>query len=88
MEVKYSKPFEKDLKSLSEKSVVLKVDEIISHITTSSSLQTLKGIKQLKGHKNCYRIRIGNYRLGLLVNGNVVWLARIMHRKEIYRYFP
>lgn len=88
MEVKYSKLFEKDLKSLSDKSVVLKLDGIISEIASSSSLQKLKGIKQLKGHRNCYRIRIGNYRLGLLLGGNIVWLARIMHRKEIYRYFP
>jgi mRNA interferase RelE/StbE len=88
MEVKYSRLFEKDLKSLLDKSVVLKVGEIISEIEATSSLQKMKGIKHLKGHKNCYRIRIGNYRLGLLLEGKVVWLARIMDRKEIYRYFP
>jgi mRNA interferase RelE/StbE len=88
MEIKFSKPFEKDLKALTDKAIVLKMEEIISEISSASSLKNIKSIKALKGHKNCFRIRIGDYRLGLLLDHDVVWFARIMHRKEIYRYFP
>ena len=88
MEVKFAKQFEKDLKAIAEKQVILKVDEIIRELQKVSSLQNLTGIKKLKGHKNCYRIRIGNYRLGLLEEGKTVWLARLMLRKDIYKYFP
>lgn len=88
MEVKFSKPFEKDLKAISEKQVILKVDEIIRELQNTSSLQNLAGIKKLKGHKDCFRIRIGNYRLGLMAIGKTIWLARIMLRKDIYKYFP
>lgn len=80
MEVKFAKPFEKDLKAISEKQVILKLDEIIRELQTSPSLQNISNIKRLKGHKDCYRIRIGNYRLGLLVQGKTVWLARLMLR--------
>ncbi|GIK72728.1 MAG: hypothetical protein BroJett021_17160 [Chloroflexota bacterium] len=35
-----------------------------------------------------YRIRVGDYRLGLALEGDTVILVRFLHRKEIYRYFP
>jgi mRNA interferase RelE/StbE len=88
MEVKFSKLFEKDLKAITEKRIVLKVDEIIESMTVNTSLSGIENFKKIKGHKDCYRIRIGNYRLGIFTEGKTVWLARIMHRKEIYRYFP
>ena len=88
MEVKFAKPFEKDLRAIQDQKVILKVDEIITKLAAASSLVSIENIKKIKGHKNCYRIRIGDYRLGILVSGKEVWLARILQRKEIYRYFP
>ena len=88
MEVKFTKPFEKDLKAMTNKSAVLKIDEIIEAVKITDSLSNFPGLKILKGYKDCYRIRIGNFRLGLQLDGKVIWLARLMHRKEIYRYFP
>jgi mRNA-degrading endonuclease RelE of RelBE toxin-antitoxin system len=88
MEVKFAKLFEKDLKAISEKQVILKVDEIITLLNKAKNLQDLTGIKKLKGHKDCYRLRIGSYRLGLQVEKDTVWLARLMLRKDIYKYFP
>jgi len=88
MEIKFSKPFEKDLKAIDEKRIVLKLDEILIALNNATPLASIENLKKIKGHKNCYRIRIGDYRLGLFVSGKTVWLARIMHRREIYRYFP
>ncbi|WP_333425936.1 hypothetical protein [Microcoleus sp. F4-D5] len=31
---------------------------------------------------------MGDYRIGIKVNDGVVYFVRILHRKEIYRYFP
>jgi len=45
-------------------------------------------IKKLKGEGDYYRIRVGDYRIGMKVNDGVVSFVRILHRKEIYRYFP
>lgn len=59
MEVKFSKLFEKDLKAISERQIVLKVEELITSLTEGVHVRDLPGIKKLKGHKNCYRIRIG-----------------------------
>jgi len=87
MEVKFSKPFEKDFRAINEKRIVLKVEEIIFLLEKSNSLLGIENIKKIKGNKDCYRIRIGNYRLGLLLSGKTIWLSRLMHRQEIYKYF-
>jgi mRNA-degrading endonuclease RelE of RelBE toxin-antitoxin system len=45
-------------------------------------------MKPMKGYANRYRIRIGDYRIGIEVEGKKVEVMRVMHRKEFYRYFP
>jgi mRNA interferase RelE/StbE len=35
-----------------------------------------------------YRIRLGDYRVGLKIENNTVCFVRFLHRKDIYRYFP
>lgn len=42
----------------------------------------------MKGYIGFYKIRFGDYRIGLKVEGDVVILERTLHRKDIYRYFP
>jgi mRNA interferase RelE/StbE len=46
--------------------------------------------ERLRGHPECYKIRIGEYRIGLLIDParRVIDFRRILHRREIYRYFP
>ncbi|HEV7231842.1 MAG TPA: type II toxin-antitoxin system RelE/ParE family toxin, partial [Bacteroidia bacterium] len=62
--------------------------EIIQEIQSAGKLTDIIHVKKLQGTKNCFRIRIGDYRLGMIVNGQKVELIRLLHRKEIYRYFP
>jgi mRNA-degrading endonuclease RelE of RelBE toxin-antitoxin system len=42
----------------------------------------------MKGFKNAFRIRIGDYRVGFLFQDNAIMLGRIAHRKNIYDIFP
>lgn len=44
--------------------------------------------EKLSGSKDAYRIRLGNYRIGIYKEDNKVILSRVLNRKEIYRYFP
>lgn len=62
--------------------------EVVEHVEQAESLSRLANIKKLQSNSNFYRIRIGNYRVGLVVEGETVIFARFLHRKEIYRYFP
>jgi mRNA interferase RelE/StbE len=35
-----------------------------------------------------YRMRLGDHRVGLSVQDDVVTFVRVLPRKDIYRYFP
>ena len=42
----------------------------------------------MSGKGNYYRIRVGNYRLGIKLSEQTIILLRFMNRKDIYKYFP
>ena len=46
--------------------------------------------EKMTGFKNYYKKRFGDYRLGVEINkeSKIISILTIMHRKEIYRYFP
>lgn len=54
----------------------------------TDKLEELSNIKKLKGFKNYYRFKIGEYRIGFTKNGNSVIIERVLHRKDIYNFFP
>lgn len=45
-------------------------------------------IERLKGYKSCYEVRFGAFRVGLKFENDVVSFERVLHRLEIYRFFP
>jgi len=45
-------------------------------------------VKKLKGYKSAFRIKTGNYRIGLIIENDEAIFVAILHRKEIYRNFP
>jgi mRNA interferase RelE/StbE len=45
-------------------------------------------VKKLKGSEGYYRIRIGNYRVGIIAADGTVIFVRFLYRRNIYRYFP
>jgi len=51
-------------------------------------LSDIQNLKKMQGYDTFYRIRLGDYRIGIEVVADQVILVRILHRKYIYRYFP
>jgi len=45
-------------------------------------------ISSIKGFKDYYRVRIGDYRIGFKKEGQSVIFMRVKHRKDIYKIFP
>ncbi|WP_228041137.1 type II toxin-antitoxin system RelE/ParE family toxin [Nodosilinea sp. LEGE 07088] len=48
----------------------------------------MPNVKALVGTTNRYRIRVGDYRIGVELNGETLEIMRVLHRREFYRYFP
>jgi mRNA interferase RelE/StbE len=88
MEVEFLSSFLKDLGKIQSKVVKSEVAEILEEVEAASNLSSIRNIKKLKGHKNAYRIRSGDYRIGIFAEKNRVEFARILHRKDIYKIFP
>ncbi len=62
--------------------------KLIRLVELEENLNTIPHLKKLAGHKSAYRVRIGDYRVGLFYENNTVIFARIIHRKDIYKVFP
>ncbi len=47
-------------------------------------------VEKLTGYQEYYKIRFGNYRVGLRIDSadQVIEFRRALHRKDIYREFP
>ncbi len=87
MEVIANKGFERDFKKLSPKMKGL-TTVVYEELAQAKQLSDISKLKKISGHKNYYRIKIDDYRLGLYTIKNVVYLSRILARKDIYKFFP
>lgn len=88
MKFLYAKKFSKDIDRIQkEPSIKKALIKGIESIKEAGSLSEIKDVKKIEGYQEYYRIRIGEYRLGIKVAGNTVELIRFLHRKDIYRRF-
>ena len=88
MQVEFLESFLKDIEKIDDSKVLAKIEQIILNIESSKTLKETPNLKKLIGYKNIFRIKFGNYRIGLYFENDVVELARVLHRKDICRIFP
>ena len=89
MIVEFDKSFFKSLDQLKSSTIATRIETTISIFENAESLQVISNIKKLSGYKNYYRLRSGDYRLGLeLINQKTIRFIVIAHRKDIYNIFP
>jgi len=88
MKVRFHKAFTKDLSKIKNKPTRQKIKKAILKVEKAPSLDKITNLKAVKGEKYAYRLRAGEYRIGLYINNEVLELARVAHRKDIYNLFP
>ena len=88
MKVEFRKRFLKELSTVPapyreaiEKFVFEELPQLAS-ITSSGK------IERLKGYPGYYKVRFGDYRVGIATEADTIILERVLHRKEIYKYYP
>lgn len=88
MQVVVLDKFCKDVDKIDDKKLAQKIIQIIEDIENANSLSDIKSLKKMKGFTICYRIKIGDYRIGMYIENNTIELVRLAHRKDIYKLFP
>lgn len=92
MEILFKPSFIKDFKKFSGQ-IKIKVEKICfidfqKAKNFSDEILKIYSIKSLTGFSGYYRIRIGDYRIGFKIEREKVIFMRVLHRKDIYKFFP
>ncbi len=88
MQILFERSFSRDLKKVKDKQTLKRIKEVIAEVEAAASLSGLTNLKKLEGFDTYYRIRSGDYRIGIEVLQDKIIFVRVLNRKEIYRYFP
>ncbi len=88
MNTVFKNSFLKELKKLKNKSVKESVYNCIVQIESAKNISEIRNLKKLSGYDIYYRIRIGDYRIGIKIEDDVVFFVVLDHRKDIYKGFP
>jgi mRNA interferase RelE/StbE len=65
VKVGFRQSFTRDLAKVKDKGLLRRVKIAIETLERAESLEQIKGVKKLSGVGNYYRLRIGDFRVGL-----------------------
>ena len=88
MKVEFKKSFLKELQKLRNKGLKNSIADCIVQVESANAISQIRNIKKLAGFDDYYRVRIGDYRIGLKIEKDIVYFVVFEHRKDIYKKFP
>ena len=88
MQIEFKKTFLKQLAAL-PKNVREKVENFVfEKLPKADSVGEAGKIEKMHGYDDYFKIRFGSYRVGIKRETDKIIVQTVMHRKEIYRFFP
>jgi mRNA interferase RelE/StbE len=89
MNFETSKNFDKLVLKIKDKTMKTRLKKIIEKVTEAQSLDEISNITPIVGHSGYYRIKFGDYRVGISFEENTVWFLYFGKRDEnTYKKFP
>jgi mRNA interferase RelE/StbE len=88
MQLEITRKFQKQVSGCNDKKVKSEIKRILEFAEMTESISEIKNLKKLKGYKNYFRIRLGDYRIGIQISENKIIFAAFDKRADIYKYFP
>jgi mRNA interferase RelE/StbE len=87
--VLYRELFLKDLHKLRGTPFYSKIKDLVFYtLPKCKTIREIPNIKSLKNAENKFRIRVGDYRIGIKLSNDIIEVMRVKHRKEFYRFYP
>jgi mRNA interferase RelE/StbE len=88
VKVGFRDTFAKDLRGVKAKGLLGRVRKVIEAAEKADSLAELPNLKKLKGGGDYFRVRVGDYRIGIALEDDTIVFVRFLNRKDIYKHFP
>ena len=88
MRIEFRSSFVRDLDRIRDRTLKDRVKQTIDQVERARSLEEIEHLRKLQGADRYYRIRLGDYRIGIVVEKDTVTFVRLLHRKDVYRHFP
>lgn len=82
MEYETSKQFDKLVFKINNKSVKKRLKKIMDRVALAKTLDEIPNIGPITGSPNYYRIKFGDYRVGISLEDNIVWFLFFGKRDE------
>ncbi len=88
MEIYLTRTFQKEVRALSP-PLRVRILTIIDRVTEAETLANVPNLTTMEGVQNYYRIRMGDYRIGIFRRAdNVIEFQRVGTRGNFYNRFP
>ncbi len=88
MNVIFDDDFFKKLKKLNNPSLIAQLNKVVTKILEAKKIEDIPNLKKLSGFSTYYRIRSGQYRIGVKIQAPDVIIIVMAHRSNIYNIFP
>lgn len=88
MRTEFRASFGRDIKRIRSDQILAGVRQAVLDVEAAKSWHEVASVKKIKGANNAFRIRVEDYRIGLLIENEVAEFVRVLPRRDIYRRFP
>ncbi len=87
MTLGFRESFHRDLQNLQGQYVLRGLKLTIRQLEAAQSFVDIGNLRPLNDRKKYFAISLGNYRLGLKLENNTAILVRVLHYRELMRYY-
>ena len=89
MNFETSKSFDKMVLKIKDRTIKTRLKKIIEKVAEAHSLEEISNITPIIGYPDYYRIKFGDYWVGISLEENTVWFLYFGKRDEnTYKKFP
>jgi mRNA interferase RelE/StbE len=88
MKFEFTKSYRKSFHKIKDPKTRQAIAVAVKSVIKADNQKEIQHLKKLTGFKTDYRIKVGNYRIGIRIIKEVVYFVVVAHRKDIYRIFP
>ncbi len=86
MRTRFRDVFTRDLKNIKDRRILAHVADAIDAVEEAQAPADIPHLKKLRGWKDLFRIRVGDFRVVVLLEEGTVEFLRCLHRKDVYRH--